>query len=104
VLDIKPETLALCREYLADMNVPAERGDEVIRMVTAMMRSKIDAARNLDSTQLALAAKLSKSFQNASGNAINTDGHDAERMDLLADHRREGANTQKQNEEKGCAP
>ncbi len=104
MLDIKPETLALCRENLADMNVPAERGDEVIRMVVTMMQSFVDAAFGVDSTQLALAAKLSKSFQNASGNAMVSDGQDAERMNLLADDRREGANTPKQNEEKGCAP
>ncbi|WP_283419121.1 hypothetical protein [Sphingopyxis sp. Geo48] len=104
MLDIKPETLARYREIIAHIDVPMERKDEMIRMVVTMMQSFVDAAFGVDPTQLALAAKLSKSFQNASGNAMVSDGYDAERMDLLADHRREGANTPKQNEEKGCAP
>ena len=104
MLEVKPETLARYREHIARIDVPAERKDEVIDMVVAMIRRDIDAAFGVDSTQLALAAKLLKSFQKASETAIVSDGHDAERIDLPADNRREGANTPKQHEERGCAP
>lgn len=104
MLEIKPETLARYREYIARIDVPLERKDEVIHMVVAMIQSDIDTALGVDSTQLALAAKLLKSFQKASDTAIVSDGQDAGRIDLPADNRREGANTPKQHNERGCAP
>ena len=89
VLEIKPNRLAHYREFLADLDVPDERKDEVIRTLASFFQSLIDRAFGVDPVQLAVKDRLSDSFQTAASPGKLLNGHAAARVDL--DH--EGAIT-----------
>lgn len=103
MLELSPDKLDRYREIIVDIDASAERKDEVIRTLAGIMQNFIDAAFGVDPVQLVMQSKLSQNFQNASAHGSISDGHDAERIDLTADQKREGANTYN-DENKGCAP
>ena len=103
MLELSPDKLDRYREIIVDTDASVERKDEMIRILASIILNRIDAAFGVDPVQLATLSKLSQSFQNASTHGSISDGHDAARIDLQADQKREGANTYN-DETKGCAP
>lgn len=103
MLELSPDKLDRYREIIVDTDASVERKDEMIRTLAGIMQNFIDAAFGVDPVQLAVQSKLSQTFQNASSHGNISDGHDAARIDLQADQKREGANTYN-DETKGCAP
>jgi hypothetical protein len=104
VLEFRPEEMAHYREIIASVDVPSERKDVMIKTLASLMQTFIDAAFGVDAVQLAQQARLRDSFQKSASHATVPHGHVAERVDLRSDGEREGANTQNNNEHKGCAP
>jgi len=93
VLEIKPERLAHYREYLAKLDVPDERKDEVIRTLASFFHTLIDQAFGVDPVRLAVKDRLSDSFQAAAIHGKLLNGHAAAKVDLGSIEEREGAIT-----------
>lgn len=81
VLDIRPDRLEHYRKFVANIDAPAERKDEMIQTLARLMQSFVDAAFGVDPVQLVKRERLTDSFQRAAVHANVPHGQAAATFD-----------------------
>lgn len=74
---LSPEELQELRKEIASLDIPAERQDDLIRLIDSIVISWVDQAFGIDSAQLSLSARANYAF--AAGQSHGKVGQSQER-------------------------